>query len=164
VDLRTLLPMDVNAIREIAARTGKVIVLHEATRTGGVGAEIAATIAERAFEYLDAPIVRLAAPDTPVPYAPTLEEAFIPNVDRVGPGNTVPVNSIIGVIVDSAEATPPAPATTAGMTGAPIPPVATPPVAIPQPPPAGAQEAEPARGSMSPRDREAFAVNEERPI
>src|SRR5207245_5796261 len=62
VDLRTLLPMDVNAIREIAARTGKVIVLHEATRTGGPGAEIAATIAERAFEYLDAPIVRLAAP------------------------------------------------------------------------------------------------------
>jgi 2-oxoisovalerate dehydrogenase E1 component beta subunit len=84
VDLRTLLPLDVHAILETAARTGKVIVLHEATRTGGPGAEVAALIAERAFEYLDAPVVRLAAPDTPVPYAPTLEAAFIPDAERVG--------------------------------------------------------------------------------
>jgi 2-oxoisovalerate dehydrogenase E1 component beta subunit len=80
VDLRTLLPLDVGAIREAAARTGKVIVLHEATRTGGAGAEVAALVAERAFEYLDAPVVRLAAPDTPVPYSPPLEEQFIPGV------------------------------------------------------------------------------------
>jgi 2-oxoisovalerate dehydrogenase E1 component beta subunit len=84
VDLRTLLPLDVHAILETAARTGKVIVLHEAPRTGGVGGEVAALIAERAFEYLDAPIVRLAAPDTPVPYSPPLEAAFIPDAQRVG--------------------------------------------------------------------------------
>jgi 2-oxoisovalerate dehydrogenase E1 component beta subunit len=84
VDLRTLLPLDSSAIHEAAARTGKVIVLHEATRTGGLGGEVAALIAEHAFEYLDAPVVRLAAPDTPVPYSPTLEEAFIPNAERVG--------------------------------------------------------------------------------
>ena len=84
VDLRTLLPLDVHAILETAARTGKVIVLHEATRTGGVGGEVAALIAERAFEYLDAPVVRVAAPDTPVPYSPPLEAAFIPDAARVG--------------------------------------------------------------------------------
>jgi 2-oxoisovalerate dehydrogenase E1 component beta subunit len=84
VDLRTLLPLDVHAILETAARTGKVIVLHEATRTGGVGGEVAALIAERAFEYLDAPVLRVAAPDTPVPYSPPLEAAFIPDAARVG--------------------------------------------------------------------------------
>ena len=84
LDLRTLLPYDEEAVLTTAAKTGKVIVLHEATRTGGPGGEIAATIAERAFEYLDAPLVRLAPPDTPVPYAPTLEEAFLPNPEKVG--------------------------------------------------------------------------------
>ncbi len=84
LDLRTLLPYDEEAVLATAAKTGKVIVLHEATRTGGPGGEIAATIAERAFEYLDAPLVRLAPPDTPVPYAPTLEEAFLPNPEKVG--------------------------------------------------------------------------------
>ena len=84
VDLRTLLPYDEEAVLATAGKTGKVIVLHEATRTGGPGGEIAATIAERAFEYLDAPLVRLAPPDTPVPYAPTLEEAFLPNAETVG--------------------------------------------------------------------------------
>ena len=84
VDLRTLLPLDVHAILQTAAETGKVIVLHEATRTGGVGAEVAALLAERAFEYLDAPVVRVAAPDTPVPYSPPLEAAFLPDAARVG--------------------------------------------------------------------------------
>lgn len=84
LDLRTLLPYDEQAVLSTAGRTGKVIVLHEATRTGGPGGEIAATIAERAFEYLDAPIVRMAPPDTPVPYAPTLEEAFLPSPEQVG--------------------------------------------------------------------------------
>ncbi len=84
LDLRTLLPYDEEAVLATAGRTGKVIVLHEATRTGGPGGEIAATIAERAFEYLDAPIVRMAPPDTPVPYAPTLEEAFLPSPEQVG--------------------------------------------------------------------------------
>jgi pyruvate/2-oxoglutarate/acetoin dehydrogenase E1 component len=60
-----------------------VLVLHEDTRTGGFGGEIAATIAEEAFEDLDGPVRRLAAPDTPVPFSPVLEKAFIPQVDDV---------------------------------------------------------------------------------
>ncbi len=84
LDLRTLLPLDEAAILNTAARTGKVIVLHEATRTGGPGGEIAALIAERAFEYLDAPVVRVAPPDTPVPYSPPLEDYFLPNAEKVG--------------------------------------------------------------------------------
>jgi 2-oxoisovalerate dehydrogenase E1 component beta subunit len=84
LDLRTLLPLDEEAILASAARTGKVIVLHEATRTGGPGGEISALIAERAFEYLDAPVLRVAPPDTPVPYSPPLEDHFLPNADKVG--------------------------------------------------------------------------------
>jgi 2-oxoisovalerate dehydrogenase E1 component beta subunit len=84
LDLRTLLPLDEEAILATAGKTGKVIVLHEATLTGGPGGEIAALIAERAFEYLDAPIVRIAPPDTPVPYSPPLEEYFLPNAGKVG--------------------------------------------------------------------------------
>jgi 2-oxoisovalerate dehydrogenase E1 component beta subunit len=84
LDLRTLLPYDEEAVLATAAKTGKVILLHEATRTGGPAGELAALIAERAFEYLDAPLVRVAPPDTPVPYAPTLEEAFLPNATSVG--------------------------------------------------------------------------------
>jgi 2-oxoisovalerate dehydrogenase E1 component beta subunit len=84
LDLRTLLPLDEEAILTTAAKTGKVIVLHEATRTGGPGGEVAALIAERVFEHLDAPIVRMAPPDTPVPYSPPLEETFLPNADKVG--------------------------------------------------------------------------------
>jgi len=84
LDLRTLLPLDEEAILTTAAKTGKVIVLHEATRTGGPGGEIVALIAEGAFESLDAPVVRLAPPDTPVPYAPPLEEYFLPNAQSVG--------------------------------------------------------------------------------
>jgi pyruvate/2-oxoglutarate/acetoin dehydrogenase E1 component len=83
LDLRTLLPLDEEAILNTAARTGKVIVLHEATRTGGPGGEIAALVAERAFEYLDAPVVRVAPPDTPVPYSPPLEDYFLPNAAKV---------------------------------------------------------------------------------
>jgi pyruvate/2-oxoglutarate/acetoin dehydrogenase E1 component len=84
VDLRTLLPLDEEAVLATAGKTGKVIVLHEATRTGGPGGEVAALIAERAFEYLDAPVVRMAPPDTPVPYSPPLEEYFLPNAEKVG--------------------------------------------------------------------------------
>jgi 2-oxoisovalerate dehydrogenase E1 component beta subunit len=84
LDLRTLLPMDEEAVIATAAKTGRVLVLHEATRTGGPGGEIAAVVAERAFEHLDAPVVRLAPPDTPVPYSPPLEDYFLPNADKVG--------------------------------------------------------------------------------
>jgi pyruvate/2-oxoglutarate/acetoin dehydrogenase E1 component len=84
LDLRTLLPLDQEAILNTAARTGRVIVLHEATRTGGPGGEIAALVAERAFEYLDAPVMRVAPPDTPVPYSPPLEQFFLPDAEKVG--------------------------------------------------------------------------------
>jgi pyruvate/2-oxoglutarate/acetoin dehydrogenase E1 component len=84
LDLRTLLPLDEEAVLTTAARTGRVIVLHEATRTGGPGGEVAALIAERVFEHLDAPVVRLAPPDTPVPYSPPLEAYFLPDAERVG--------------------------------------------------------------------------------
>jgi pyruvate/2-oxoglutarate/acetoin dehydrogenase E1 component len=83
LDLRSLLPLDVEAILETARKTSKVIVLHEATLTGGPGGEVVARIAEEAFEYLDGPIVRIAPPDTPVPYSPPLEEAFLPQVSDV---------------------------------------------------------------------------------
>ena len=83
LDLRTILPWDKEAVLASVRKTSKVLVLHEDTHTGGFGAEIAATIAEEAFEDLDAPPRRLAAPDTPVPFSPTLEQAFIPQVADV---------------------------------------------------------------------------------
>jgi len=83
IDLRTLVPWDKEAVLESVAKTGKVIVLHEDTHTSGFGAEIAATIAEQAFEQLDAPIVRLSPPDTPVPFSPSLEKVFLPQVEDV---------------------------------------------------------------------------------
>ncbi len=83
VDLRTLVPLDEEAVLMSVARTGKAIVLHEAPRTGGFGGEVAATIAEKAFEYLEAPVVRVTAPDTPVPYSPPLEEFYLPGKDDV---------------------------------------------------------------------------------
>jgi 2-oxoisovalerate dehydrogenase E1 component beta subunit len=86
VDMRTLIPWDREAVLESVGKCSKVLVLHEDTRTGGFGAEIAATIAEEAFEQLDAPVKRIAAPDSPVPFAPPLEKAFIPQVDDVVAG------------------------------------------------------------------------------
>ena len=83
VDLRSLQPLDEEAILETAKKTSKVIVLHEACLTGGAGGEIAARIAEKAFDFLDGPIMRVAAKDTPVPYSPPLEEYFLPQVDDV---------------------------------------------------------------------------------
>jgi 2-oxoisovalerate dehydrogenase E1 component beta subunit len=83
IDLRTVMPWDKEAVLASVRKTSKVLVLHEDTRTGGFGGEIAATIAEEAFEDLDAPVRRIAAPDTPVPFAPALEKAFIPQVDDV---------------------------------------------------------------------------------
>lgn len=78
VDLRTLLPMDEETVLESVRKTSKALVLHEESRTLGVGAEVAALLAEKAFEWLDAPVVRLTAPDTPIPFAPALEAAYLP--------------------------------------------------------------------------------------
>lgn len=83
VDLRTLLPLDEETVLASVKKTSKAILLHEDTITGGLGGELSARISERAFEYLDGPIVRIAAPDTPVPYSPPLEEAFLPNLAKV---------------------------------------------------------------------------------
>ncbi len=86
LDLRSIVPWDREAVLASVRKCSKVLVLHEDTRTGGFGAEIAATIAEEAFEDLDAPVKRIAAPDTPVPFSPPLEKAFIPQVEDVAAG------------------------------------------------------------------------------
>ncbi|HMM35087.1 MAG TPA: alpha-ketoacid dehydrogenase subunit beta [Thermoanaerobaculia bacterium] len=78
IDLRTLLPMDEETVLESVRKTSKALVLHEESRTLGVGAEVAALLAEKAFEWLDAPVVRVTAPDAPVPFAPALEAAYLP--------------------------------------------------------------------------------------
>ena len=83
VDLRTLLPLDRVAIRETVEKTNRVIVLHEDTKTGGIAGEIAAIVNEEAFDFLDAPIVRITALDAPVPFSPPLEKAFLPKVEDV---------------------------------------------------------------------------------
>ena len=79
LDLRTLLPLDYTAIGESVQRTGKVLLLHEDTLTGGLGGELAAWIAEHCFQYLDAPIMRCASFDTPIPFAIELEQNFLAN-------------------------------------------------------------------------------------
>jgi 2-oxoisovalerate dehydrogenase E1 component beta subunit len=83
VDLRTLLPLDVESILATVRKTGRLLIVHEATRTGGPGGEVAALVSERAFSDLDAPIIRVAPPDTPVPYSPPLEEFFLPNAAKI---------------------------------------------------------------------------------
>ena len=83
VDLRTLLPLDRETVLASVKKTSKVLLVHEDTRTGGIAGELAVSITESIFEYLDAPILRVTAPDTPVPFSPTLEEAFLPNTAKV---------------------------------------------------------------------------------
>jgi 2-oxoisovalerate dehydrogenase E1 component beta subunit len=83
IDLRTLLPLDSETILNSLKKTNKLLVVHEDTRTGGIAGEIAALVCEGAFEELDGPILRVTALDTPVPYAPTLEERFLPNTEKV---------------------------------------------------------------------------------
>lgn len=81
VDIRTLIPLDIQAVLDSTKKTGRVLILHEAPKTGGFGAEIAALIAEKALEYLKAPIIRVAGFDTPFPYA--LEHVYLPDANRV---------------------------------------------------------------------------------
>jgi pyruvate/2-oxoglutarate/acetoin dehydrogenase E1 component len=83
LDLRSLVPLDREAILASVKRTNKVLIVHEDTLTGGIGAELSAILAEDLFEYLDGPIMRVAAPDAPFPYAPPLEDAFLPNADKI---------------------------------------------------------------------------------
>ena len=83
IDLRTLIPLDTETIFESIRKTGKAIILHEDTKTGGIGAEIAALLAEECFDCLDGPVLRVAAPDTPVPFSTPLEEFFLPKIGDV---------------------------------------------------------------------------------
>ena len=78
IDLRTLLPLDTEAIYNSVRKTGRVVVLHEDCMTGGIGGEIVALISENCFSYLDAPVKRVASLDTPVPFAGDLEQQFLP--------------------------------------------------------------------------------------
>jgi pyruvate/2-oxoglutarate/acetoin dehydrogenase E1 component len=83
LDLRTLVPMDDAAISASLRKTGRVLVAHEDTRTGGIAGEIAARIGESAFEWLDAPLLRVTAADTPIPYAAPLEDFVLPGTDDI---------------------------------------------------------------------------------
>jgi 2-oxoisovalerate dehydrogenase E1 component beta subunit len=83
VDLRSLAPLDKQAILESVKKTSRALVVHEANMTGGFGGEIAALIAQEAFDYLDAPVMRVASLDVPVPFSPPLERAVLPSLDRV---------------------------------------------------------------------------------
>jgi 2-oxoisovalerate dehydrogenase E1 component len=78
LDLRSLLPWDKDAVLKTVKKTNRILILHEDTLTGGVGAEIGAWISEHAFQYLDAPVIRVASLDSPIPFAPTLEQNFLP--------------------------------------------------------------------------------------
>jgi pyruvate/2-oxoglutarate/acetoin dehydrogenase E1 component len=83
IDLRTLLPLDEETIIQSVSKTGKLLIVHEACRTGGMAGEIAAVVAKEAFGYLDAPIERITAPDTPVPFSAPLEKFFIPQTPEI---------------------------------------------------------------------------------
>jgi pyruvate/2-oxoglutarate/acetoin dehydrogenase E1 component len=83
IDPRTLVPLDVRTIIESVEKTGRLVIAEEGCITGGFGAEVAALAAKEAFDHLDAPIERVAAQDTPIPFAPKLEEAIIPGEDRI---------------------------------------------------------------------------------
>ena len=83
VDVRTLFPLDIDTIVDSVKKTNKVLVVHQAVGFMGFGAEIAATIQEKAFDFLDAPVIRIAAPNTPPPSSPVLEKAFLPNDEDI---------------------------------------------------------------------------------
>lgn len=83
IDPRTLVPLDRKTLIDSVKKTGRLVLVTEETRTGATTAEIAAIVQEEAFDWLDAPIKRVNAPDTPVPFSPPLEQAFIPNKDRI---------------------------------------------------------------------------------
>ena len=83
IDPRTLQPLDIETIVESVRKTNRVVVVHEAVRFGGLGAEVAAQIQEEAFDYLDAPVARVGAPFSPVPFSPVLESAYLPSSDDI---------------------------------------------------------------------------------
>jgi pyruvate dehydrogenase E1 component beta subunit len=83
IDPRTLVPLDLDAIVASVQRTGRLVIAHEAVEHGGFGAEIAAQVGAAAFDFLDAPIVRVGAPFAPIPLSPPLEDAYLPGAEEV---------------------------------------------------------------------------------
>jgi 2-oxoisovalerate dehydrogenase E1 component beta subunit len=83
IDLRTLIPLDKDTVFQSVRKTSKAILLHEDNKTGGIGAEIAALLAEECFDHLDGPVLRIAPPDTPVPFSTPLEEYFLPKTSDI---------------------------------------------------------------------------------
>jgi pyruvate/2-oxoglutarate/acetoin dehydrogenase E1 component len=83
LDLRTLVPLDRDAVLAVARHCGRVLIVHEDSRTGGIGESVAAQIQEQAFEWLDAPVRIVGALDTPVPYSPSLEGFYLPSEEEI---------------------------------------------------------------------------------
>jgi pyruvate dehydrogenase E1 component beta subunit len=83
IDPRTVQPFDIDTVADSVRKTHRVMIVHEAVRNGGIGAEIAAQIQELAFDYLDAPVARVGAPFSPVPFSPALESLYVPNAERI---------------------------------------------------------------------------------
>jgi pyruvate/2-oxoglutarate/acetoin dehydrogenase E1 component len=83
IDLRTLVPLDIEAVLESVRKTGKALIVHEDNLTGGFGAEVAALVAQQAFEHLDAPVTRVAGLDTPIPFTPVLEREYLPTEEDI---------------------------------------------------------------------------------
>jgi pyruvate dehydrogenase E1 component beta subunit len=86
IDVRTVQPLDTATIVNSVRRTNRVVIVHEAVTFGGIGAEISSQIQEEAFDYLDAPVLRIGAPFAPVPFSPALEKAYIPDSNRIASG------------------------------------------------------------------------------
>lgn len=83
IDIRTMQPLDLETIVESVKRTSRLMVVADDIKTGGIGAEISAAVVESAFDYLDAPIIRVACPETPIPFSPPLEQQYMPNADKI---------------------------------------------------------------------------------
>jgi 2-oxoisovalerate dehydrogenase E1 component beta subunit len=83
IDLRTLVPLDWQRVLESVKKTSKVLLVQEDKFTGGIASDLAARVAEEAFEHLDGPVLRVTAPDTPVPFSPPLEDFYQPNAEKV---------------------------------------------------------------------------------
>ena len=83
IDLRSVQPIDIDTVVASARKTNRIVVVHEAVRFAGLGAEVAAQVSEHAFDYLDAPVARVAAPFSPVPFSPALESRYVPDASRI---------------------------------------------------------------------------------
>jgi pyruvate dehydrogenase E1 component beta subunit len=83
IDVRTIQPLDLESIVESVKRTGRLVVASDDVKSGGIGSEIAAAVAEEAFDSSDAPILRVASPNTPIPFSPTLEQAYMVNAEKI---------------------------------------------------------------------------------